>query len=197
MTLRCLVVAEQRLRSGFLITLSLHHKDVQMGCETHSLTGKITIVLPSFLSFPLLSRLRLDSSCFLWFTQTSASDWLKRWNIQPHQQATLTTKPLLLEGRHLFRKLKGIICSFHKGTLRNMGPSYIIKELYHLYKKYFKGVIEEKQDIARLLLFFFLYTPSDHVFLWSFTQLFIFPILIYAPSSDFKPLSQSWYRYHF
>lgn len=53
MTLRCLDVAEQRLRSGFSITLPLYYKDVQIGCETHSLTGK-TIVPLSFLLFPLL-----------------------------------------------------------------------------------------------------------------------------------------------
>lgn len=51
MTLRCLDVAEQRLQSGFLITLPLHHKDVQMGCETQRLTGKRNYCPAFFSSF--------------------------------------------------------------------------------------------------------------------------------------------------
>lgn len=167
MTLRCLDVAEQRLRSGFSITLPLYYKDVQMGCETHSLTGKKKLLSRFLFFFFHSSHICFCIGRVFCFTQTSATDGLKRWNIQPHQQSSLTTKPLLLEGRHIFIKLKGIICSFHEGKLQNKGPNYIIKELYHLYKKDFKGntVIEGKQkDISQLLIWLFFFCVLLHPF---------------------------------
>lgn len=121
-----------------------------MGCETHRLTREGNYCPACFPSF-----------------STSARDGVKRWNIQPHQQSTLTTKPLLLEGKHIFIKLKGKICSFHKGMLQNKGPNCIIKELYHLYEKDFKGntVIEEKQkDIGQLLISLCLFYVPLHPF---------------------------------
>lgn len=123
------------------------------------------------------------------FTQTLATDGLKRWNIQPHQQSILTTKPLLLEERHIFIKLKGIICSFHKGTLQNKGPNHIIKELYHLYKKDFKGntVIEGKQkDIGQLLIWLFFFCVLLHPFS-SCLSLIIYAGL-YSPHPHFGSL---------
>lgn len=107
-TLTCFHVAEQRLYSGFPHATISPQGHTDCKTMTGSL-GKVNIVLLSFLL-----------STYPWT--------VKRYNSQPHHRSP--HKPLFLEGRHIFKTIKGIICICYYAMVQNKGQNYIIKELY-------------------------------------------------------------------
>lgn len=99
-----------------LITPQLHHKHIQMGCET--LTGSLGKVTNVLLSFPLFALLfqvcvrighQLQLDCGE-MSQPAAPPF------HSHHQAFYN------QGRILFKNLKGIIWSFHEIMSQNKGP---------------------------------------------------------------------------